>query len=180
MPLPALAMAIPSILGGLSSIFGGASKGAREDRILQDQGNLQRDQLNQNRFRINESLPGDRLSTSVRASRVRNAEPVQFQWGGPGSGLRGELPQFTGGHANPNAIDPRTRTQADDVLDQMIRAQMGRTEAPQVSQPGRDSRGGRILGGLALGSSILGGINALRPRSRQVAPPDFSDQYYGG
>lgn len=180
MPFPLLA-AIPSIMGGLSSIFGGASKGAREDRILQDQGNLQRDQLNQNRFRINEGLPGDRLSTSVRASRVRNAEPVQFQWGGPGSGARGELPQFTGGHANPNAIDPRTRTQADDVLNQMIQAQMGRTEAPQISQPGRDSRGGSILGGLALGSSILGGVDALRGRGRgQPQPPDYADQQYGG
>lgn len=176
MPFPLLA-AIPSIMGGLSSIFGGASKGAREDRILQDQSLLRRDQLNQDRFRTNEALPGSRLSTSVQASRVKNQSPVKFEWGGPGSGLRGETARFTGGHANPDLIDPRTRQQADDVLNQMIQAQMGRKEAPQISAMPKEGRGSRILGGLALGSSILGGIGALGGRGGPGAP-DYTDQYY--
>lgn len=176
MPFPLLA-ALPSILGGLSSIFGGASRGAREDRLLNDQSQLSRDRLNQERFRTNEALPGSRLQTSTRASMVRHASPVQFHWNGPGSGERGEVPRFSGGFANPDLIDPRTRQQADDVLNQLIQRQMGRQEAPPISATPREGVGSRILGGLALGSSILGGLGSVRGRRQGTQPPDYSDQY---
>lgn len=165
--------AIADVAGGMAPILGGAAKGAQESTILQDRARLDRDRLQQERFRTNQALPGQRLSTAIGASKAANFSPVTASWGGPGSGKRGELTRFSGGFANPNLIDPRVKQQADDILNQQLLAQMQREQAPEISQPMKEGKGSKILGGLALGSSILGGLGGVKfGKSKAQFPED--------
>lgn len=179
---PALSIGLAPFTGGASlaglagdvgSILGGASKNQQNERILADQNNLRRDQLGLQRFQVNEGLPGDRLSTSVRASRVANASPVSLSYGdggfNPQDAVAGKFGKFTGGYANPNLIDPRTKQQANAVLDQMLQKQMGGEMAPALSAPTKEGKGSKILGGLGFGLSLLGGLGGMRPHGGSSA-----------
>lgn len=146
-----------------SPILGGAAKSQSAAGMNNAQLQLQRDRLQQDKFKTDQSLPGQRLSNSVAASKVANYSPVTMNWGGPGSGLRGEIPKFSGGWANPNIIGQDTRSLAADIQHKALMDQLGGVVSPEIKGgPVKEGVGSKILGGLALGSSILGGLGRIR------------------
>ena len=106
---------ITSIMDMAAPILGGAAKNQAQSGMNNAQLQLGRDRLLQDKFKTDQSLPGQRLANSVAASKVANYNPVKFNWNGPGSGLRGEIPSFSGGWADPNIIGADTRQLASDV-----------------------------------------------------------------
>lgn len=113
----------------------------------------------------------ERLRSSVRSSNILNATPSAVSWGGPGSGLRGELPKITGGFTGAMAnLDPRVKEMADTQLKNNVVAQLSGSGQP--TQPVEDeeqrrrrrgeSTGEKILGGVATGASILGAFSGRR------------------
>ena len=143
----------------LAPVLGEASASRQQANQARDVGNL-------NRFQIQESLPARRLATSTRASMVANRTPTVAQWGGPGSGLRGETVKFTGGFSNPDLYNADTRALADDITHQNLLKHLRHGEdVPEVDREGAFDK---ILGGAATGASILG---AFGPRRRPVTTP---------
>jgi hypothetical protein len=110
------AAGLGSVLGGMDASM--TAQGNTEDAAARD-----RDRLALESYLAGLEAPGVRLDTSMRASHIKNAQPVTAKWGGPGSGLRGETVKFSGGYANPNYVDPRARQLADDVLLQELEQQ---------------------------------------------------------
>lgn len=145
----------------LSPILGNAA-GAQQDQLnFDNQQQLSRDQLLQRAYETSLTEPGTRLKTSTNASMVANRTPVSHQWGGPGSGLRGETVKFSGGYANPNLISPDTKTLADDIVhQQLIEGLKHGSNIPGATRPKRPGVGGNILGGAALATGIVGGLRA--------------------
>lgn len=143
-------MALGAILGAvipsLSSIFGGASK------AKQDQQNKEADRaLAWEQLRL--QAPGQRADTALRAALSKNFSPQSVSWGGPGSGLRGELPQYSGGLSSS-----MTQSQQDPMLQQMLQdAIAGKApESYDRQQYPKSSKWDKLLGGLSLGTSIAG------------------------
>jgi hypothetical protein len=156
------------IASNVAPILGGAAQNQANARNLLDQ-------QNRSNFILNEQLPANRLRTSVAASKVKNFTPVTAQWGGPGSGLKGGIVNFSGGAANPNLIDPRTKQQADDVMHQELLNQINRVGPPPAQQ---ESGGEKLLGGLATGASLLGGLSSgglgsILQRKKKILPPSM-------
>lgn len=162
----------------LSPILSKAAANQSQSKILKNTQNAAQDRAALERFKTNEALPAERLNTGVRASRVASATPVSVDWGGPGSGLRGEMTHFNGGYANPNLVGADTRQQAQEVAHQMLLKQMqGPTgEAPALTPLATEGVGDKILGGAALGTSILG---ALAKRRQPLVPGQMPNIYDG-
>lgn len=140
--------AINSILdmaGAVAPVLGGAAKGRSEGRAQEIQDQLGRDRLNLDAARTNLdatrvnqegtrsafdmaqrarefglTAPRYRMGTTARGS-LAGAAPVKINWGGPGSGLRGQQTQVTGGFMER---DPRMKQMADSVMDRELRAQL--------------------------------------------------------
>lgn len=163
----------------LSPILAKAAANQSQSKITQNTQNATRDRMALDRFKENEALPGQRLNTGVRASRVASATPVSVDWKGPGSGLRGEVTHFTGGFANPNLVSGDTKQQAQDVAHQMLLKEMqGPTgEAPALTPLATEGTGDKILGGAALGTSLLGPLLKLR---KPLVPGQTPNIYNGG
>lgn len=123
-----------NVLAG-ANILGGALTAAQQNAREKELNQIRRDALQLDRDKYALGAPETRLDTSMHASRILNHEPVKAHWGGPGSGLRGETVRFTGGSANPNLIDPRTRDLSDDVLNQQLQDQLEHDDAINPNDP---------------------------------------------
>lgn len=168
------ASAVGAGLGAAGSILGGASKNQQQERILQDDRQQRQDAAILDRYKYDETLPGSRLTTSMRAGRIANAEPVSINWGGvpggtfnPQDAVNGKLPTFSGGYMTP--LDPRVKRQAGSVLDQELQKQLSNEKSPAVTPLQKEGTGSKILGGMGLGASLLGGINGAMQSA--TAPP---------
>lgn len=155
----AAASASPSILsraagigGKVAPVLGQAAKGMADSQ----QANNQQSLANAN---YNLNAPAKRLSTGIQASIAKNAKPVQAQWGGPGSGLRGESVHFNNA-PGPDLIDDSARKLAQGTLEDQLAAQMTGSERPQ--DPGKTSGAAGALGGASLFASILAALRAKR------------------
>lgn len=164
-----VAAGAPDMLGGLSDVFGGAAKSdvAQSNNAGALKLALARLGLDTKKFAT--TAPAARLATGQRAALANAASPAEVHWGGPGSGLRGEVPTYTGGiksiyKANQ---DPEMRQLSQQTLHDSLVAQMkGGADPNGLGVPGSDmdmgsaahvgegSTGGDILGGLSLGTSI--------------------------
>src|SRR5438132_2201717 len=155
----------------LAGLFGGAAGANRQQNNLQDRLGLDRYSAAENaRLRRDQfalTAPGTRLRDSTRASLTSNFTPTRVQWGGPGSGLRGELPQITGGASAGLAnLDPRTKSLADLVMSDELAGEQkggmtgGQGDITMMPPPklGAESGMDRLLGGAATGSSLLDAI----------------------
>jgi hypothetical protein len=161
---------VGSILGkaenvgkALSPILGGAASGAQQNQQANDLLQLRGAQLGL-------EAPQQRLNTSVRASIAANAKPVQITTGpspfahAPAGST---MPHFTNS-LSPALLDPGTRSLAQNIIAQQLQEQM----SPNHGLPtvGQGSTAGNILGGAALGSSILGGLSTLRGQGASQPP----------
>ena len=167
-----IALLATSVGGGL---LGGLGKGKEQK--------LSKDQLELQRFLATLEAPNKRLDTSVRASRIANAQPVSASWGGPGSGMRGGTVKFSGGKSQP--LDPRTKELANDVLLQELEQQglrsvdggQVRAEAPGLAN--HLEFGNKMTGGDlnidALLEQIAGRVSSTRSRDiNRGGPPKLT------
>lgn len=115
--------------------------------------------------------PGQRLATGERAALAKVATPASVSWGGPGSGLRGEVPTYSGGiksiyDANQ---DPQMKQLHDQVLSDSLMGEMkggatgGNDDASlgSAANVGQGSTAGDVLGGLGMGTSITAALAKL-------------------
>lgn len=143
-----------SVAGGIAPVLGGMAKSGSEAKQNEALANSRYDANNLDRFKINQALPGNRLSTSLKAGQVSRLQPAKINWGGPGSVARGQNVNITGGY-NDNLISPDTRTMADDITHKMMMDQLGGVQAPEISQYPQESGMDKAIGGGAAISSLL-------------------------
>jgi hypothetical protein len=155
----------------LSAVLGSAAGANRNQNNIVDARNASNwangEQLRLARDKFASAVPGQRLKDSTRASLESNYTPTTISWGGPGSGLRGEMPKISGGPSAALAnLDPRTKALASTVMDDELAMQQkggatggGRdaylTPAPPM---GQESLYDKLIGG---GSTAAGILSAL-------------------
>lgn len=155
--------------GALADVFGGAAGKSNEESDKTDtlKLGLQDRRLAAKKFATD--APGVRHATAERAALANAATPASVQWGGPGSGLRGEVPQFSGGIKSIYAANqnPEMRQLSDRVLHDQLVSQMGGgasggnqdVDLGSAKDVGEGSAAGDTLGGLGLGLSIFDVLN---------------------
>jgi hypothetical protein len=150
-------------LTGAADVLGGASRSAAQNNALNDANavNLynsqEGNQLARDRFALD--APGTRMGQSAKASILSRVKPTTINWGGPGSGVRGQVPTTAGGfHDGLANMDPAVGQLAQEIMQQNLANQRANRDGVTVTPPriGRSSAGDRLLGGAALGTSILG------------------------
>lgn len=168
---------IAPVLGGMAS-----ERGKAKEQGAQDQ--LSRDTIDQRAADFNLRAPATRLGTGARGVAA-GAGPVKINWGGPGSGLRGEQTKVTGGFSAA-AGDPRMKQIGDATFDRALSDQLappmkGATPAPEASALDH------LIGGGADIASILAALGIGKPDTQpnQVfagadASMDNSNNYGGG
>lgn len=145
---------VAPILGNMAKA--GAEANANRDRILPS---MESAQLARDKFAL--EAPGTRMGQSLKASILKNVQPSHVDWGGPGSGLRGQVPTFTGGFTGALAnLDPETRQLADTVLHKDLQDQLagGDDSTRWLDQFGKESLKDKIIGGASTGASIWDAI----------------------
>ncbi len=170
---PSILQQVLSALGGsggkpggqspLGSVLSGAAKSANDTNLANDRNQVSRSAV-QNQANVNAvTLPDKRLKSSILASVLSNYQPAGVKWGGPGSGLRGEVPTYTGGVTGGlQNLDPKTKALVQQVIqDQLLSELQGGASAPgggtdrYVTPVGQTSALDKILGGTALGVNLL-------------------------
>ena len=147
------AQALQPVLGGM------ADAGAKANQLRDSQiPAMSNAALARDKFNLEQ--PSTLMSQSVKASLLKNAAPVSAQWAGPGSGLRGQTVNFTGGVSDAlKALPGDTSGMAQTILDRnKTAAAAPPTADPYLSQYGKESAKDKIVGGVSLGSSILSGL----------------------
>lgn len=177
-------------LSGLSDVFGGAAKSDVSQSNISDQIKLALQNTNLATKKFATDAPGERLATGERAALANAAEPAQVHWGGPGSGLRGEVPTYTGGIKSVYKAnqDPEMRQLSQQVLHDSLVAQMkGGADPGGSGVPGTDmslgsaanvgegSGAGDVLGGIGLGSGVLAALQKAGVFGKGPTPQDNID-----
>lgn len=148
-----------------AQVLGGAAKGEQTQNNLQDQASLQQGNLALGRDKFALEAPNTRLATAIKASLASNFQPQHTEWAGPGSGLQGKVPKITGGlSAGLANLDPRVKELSNQVMmDELLGQQQGGPSGgkqdravPTINQ---SSGADKALGGLSLGTSILGALS---------------------
>lgn len=198
---------ILDMASSLSPVLGGAAKGRAEgrageinDQYLRDRLNLDAARTNIDATRANQdatqstfdmaqkarefglTAPRYRSGTVARGSLMA-APPVKVNWGGPGSGMRGEQTKVTGGFMDR---DPRMKQFADSMMDQQLQAQL--TGADNVTAPTMPTAQGvptsfatpapksgfidKALGAGSFATGILGALGKFKRRPPVIQQPD--------
>lgn len=167
---------LPGVIGAggaLADTLGGAAKAGQAQNNTSDllKLALAREGLSRDKFALD--APGTRLSTGSSAAikaALAKAGPSHTNWGGPGSGLRGEIPTTSGGihdaisslKSNPNYMSLLDTVGKDELAgEKRGGASGGNMDAAQPSilnGVGQSSGADKALGFGALGSSILGAL----------------------
>lgn len=126
--------------------------------------------------------PGERFTNAQRAALAKVATPASVKWGGPGSGLRGEVPEFSGGIKSIYAAnqDPTMKALSDRVLQDSLESQLrgGPTGGNEdlgmgsASDVGEGSAAGDALGGIGMGLSIFDVLNKTGIFKKRTSTPD--------
>lgn len=179
----------------LADIFGkaGASDVAQSNTSDQIKIALQNAGVNAKKLAV--TAPGERLATGERAALAKVATPAQVHWNGPGSGLRGEVPTYTGGIKSiydANQV-PDMKALSDQVLHDSLVGQMqggpsgGNQDASlgSAANAGQGSTAGDVLGGIGMGTSVIAALNKLgifgKGPTPDMAPiPGMSDAIGAG
>lgn len=156
--------------GGVSDVLTGAAKGALTSRQGDDYLKLALADRKLNQAKFAESAPGTRLSTALRSSIAGGGfKPTSVSWGGPGSGLRGELPTYSGGirdalntaSANPQVKELGNTITADELARQKTGGATGGNQDMSVgtaANVGQSSILEKVLGAGGLGSSLASAL----------------------
>lgn len=187
--IPGVGPVAKTAIDGLSGVLGGAAKGSQTSQQANDNAKLQKGQLQLSRDKFAVSAPQDRLKAGILASLGKNATPGKVTWGGPGSGLRGEIPTYSGGTSSIYSAlkDPSVQGLQQSTLDDELSQQLGQHDSSlgDAGDVGQESTGSKILGAGALGSSILSLLlknkkpSAVQPISMGGPSDYYSDDNSG-
>lgn len=175
-------MGVGGTVGGLADVLGGAAKGSQNQNNESDKIKLLLENAKLNRDKYALSAPGTRLSTGIKASIASNFKPSTLDWGPggfkPGGVAHGApLPTRTGGFSGGMAnLNPDTKALANQITHDELMSQMqGGSGGGDKAMPtglGESSTGDKILGGAAMGTSILSVVQrALKGRQSGTTPP---------
>lgn len=144
--------------GKLGSIIGTAKRLAP---ILGDMAGSRADAQQQNdvmglaNANFDLKAPGERLATGAKANKILHGSPVKAEWGGPGSGLKGQQVNYTGGYNNPELYnDP----QMHDLAQQTMEEELRQSKAGPRPKAGKSSLLDNILGYGAQAAGIAGAL----------------------
>lgn len=144
-----------------------------------------------NAKKLGVTAPATRLATGERAALAKAATPAQVHWDGPGSGLKGEVPSYTGGIKSIYAAnqDPTMQALHDQVLNDSLVGEMnggasgGNQDASlgTAADAGQGSTAGDALGAVGLGTSIAATLAKLGIFGKGPTPtPDTVDGILNG
>lgn len=176
-------------IGGIADVLGGAAKSGAQSNQSRDalKVALSNQQLSRDKFAVD--APSARMKNSLQAALAKHATPSTVQWNGPGSGLRGEVPVYSGGRKSIyDAVkEPDTANLMDTVLhDSLIQQQRGGVSGGNMddktmdpSELGKTSILDKVMGGGAFGSSLLTALLKGRggPTSGASTPGTVLDGY---
>lgn len=145
-----------SIAGRVAPVLGGAAESMAKNQQANNTQTLANDY-----YKLN--APAKKMGNAVQASVLKNAQPVKAQWGGPGSGLRGESVHYDNA-PSPALLDPEAHALGQDTLHTTLANQL--SGADQPPDPSAASAGAKGLGGASLFASLLA---ALRAKSQGTA-----------
>lgn len=134
---------------GLSSVLGGAAKGSAETSTAQAPSKLAFDKLNID-------TPATKARRALSVALAQNYKPSTVNWNGPGSGLKGQLPTFSGG------VDSALPAAMSDPL---VAELMGNVKAGKDAtyKSGMESSPlDKVLGAGGLITGILGALTKKR------------------
>lgn len=178
---------IGTVGSALSPVLGGMAARGAQNNALTDQNNMeawrQGEAANLNRDKFAIAAPQARLGASTKASILSNYTPTKVNWGGPGSGLKGEIPTYSGGMSGAMGnLDPRTKDLAsllmNDMLDQQ-KTQRGSTLSAPQPLPSQSSGLDRAVGTGATITSILGALGKSGILNRIKKPTSTAPSGYG-
>ena len=138
-----------NLFSNLSSVLGGAAKNQAASEQAADKTRLGYDQFNL-------EAPGERLKQATKAGFLQTATPYKAQWGGPGSGLKGQIVQMTGG-LDPTKLPASVKQLAGQVQNDQLMAELGGPAKPTAGT----SAGDKALGWGSVASSLLPVLLAL-------------------
>lgn len=152
---------LPLALSGLGEVAGNAAGNSDKSRQIENNSALDYARFNQNAPRV-------RARTALDAALAQNYSPRTVKWNGPGSGLRGEMPTYSGGFS-----DAMTKAKQDPMmaalLSDVVAGRSGKGTTIDRLEPKKSSVLDKILGGIGLGSSAAGAImSAGRGRTTPV------------
>lgn len=100
--------------------------------------------------------PGTHLANIKQSNTLANG-PVVAHWNGPGSGLRGEIPYYTGGKFAPLSPDLQSQMPQfqQSEMQKLLHPTLDPASNPKLQPNGSDSAWDKILGGAGFGASIL-------------------------
>lgn len=183
-------------MDALTSVLGGAAKGDMTEQASNDNSILKRAQVMQDQQKFALAAPLTRMKTGLMGGLANNFTPGSVSWDGPGSGLKGKIPTYSGGiggSMQAALTNPELRTLMNQSMHDSLVAQMRGGADPNGSgQPGTDftlpedvmnvgktSAGSKILGGAGLASGILGAL--LKMKSGPSTQSDInSANLWGG
>lgn len=159
---------------GLSDILGGAAKSNVSQGNAADALKIGLANATTNRQSVASKLPATRLATAARAA-LMGAPPSTVTWGGPGSGLKGQIPVYSGFADANKAVTDGTKDIAPLVGADQLAAQKaggptgGNTDmtANMPTGVGNESGLSQTLGGGALVTALLAALN----KGSQPPPP---------
>lgn len=179
-----LPFGIGDAVSGIADVVGGAAKSAGQANDNRDYARIAAERAKLDRDKFATTAPNARMQTMLRAALGKNAQPAQVHWGGKGSGLRGEVPTYTGGVKSIYGAlkDPTMAGGLDTIMRDSLMAQQrgglsGGSQDTNMgvadpSQMGKTSIMDKILGGTGLATGILGAIlKSKKPPVTQPTPP---------
>lgn len=166
------------LLKNAAPILGGMSKSGVDANAARDRNAILKEQMRLNRDKFAVDAPDKRLSTSTRASILSNFKPTSVEWGGPGSGERGELPKISGGLSDSIAnLDPQTKQLVQQILKDELASQMrggetggGQDRAVDLGADfGKSSTGDKVTGAASTVASLLSAVPGLGGKGAAAA-----------
>lgn len=141
---------LPLALSGLGEVAGNAAGNSDKSRHIENNTALDYARFNQNAPRV-------RARTALDAALAQNYTPRTFHWNGPGSGLRGEVPTYSGGFSDA-MMKAKQDPMMAALLNDVVAGRSGKGTTIDHLEPKKSSLLDKILGGIGLGASAAGGI----------------------
>lgn len=151
---------------GVSDVLGNAAATEAASNQARDNTKVQLENTRLNRDKFATDAPGTRLQTTIQAALAKGYKPSQVSWGGPGSGLKGEVPTYSGSQNFHDALaDPQAQEMFSQLLqDELAQQKAGGTtggnadDTMNTADIGQDSTGDKVLGSGATGAALLSAI----------------------
>lgn len=141
---------LPIALSGLGEVAGNAAGASEKSRQNDNATALQY-------AKFNLDAPRSRARTALDAALAQNYTPRSVKWNGPGSGLRGEMPTYSGGFSDA-LMKAKQDPMMAALLGDVVAGRSGQgTTVPRID-PKKSSKLDKILGAVGLGASIGGAI----------------------